>query len=253
MLAGTLVRIDPETAKVGRATPSPPVRSERARILGSASATPCVSFQCPARRHLPRQRRRLRYEEIDRIPLGAPLYNSGWPCYEGLGRNHDFETLDLNACNRLYEAPDSTEPPFFYFSHTSPVVPGDTCPRNYGSAISGQAFYEGSTYPSEYDNALFFADSVHGCIYMMPAGAEGEPNPAAAKPFLNESDKTYPGVDIEQGPERSIWYADLGLGTINRITYDPGAPVAKLKTVGNPWGPVGTTFELDASERIRRG
>ncbi|HEY2054213.1 MAG TPA: hypothetical protein VGH14_09795 [Solirubrobacterales bacterium] len=156
--------------------------------------------------------------------------------------------LGLNACNRLYETPNSTELPFFYYSHTSPVAPGDNCPTNVGSAISGQAFYEGSTYPSEYDNALFFADSVRGCIYVMPANETGEPEPLAVKPFLSSGGSGYPGVDIEQGPEGSIYYTDLYEGTVNRIAYDPGAVTARLTTVGDPWGEAPLKVKFDASE-----
>jgi glucose/arabinose dehydrogenase len=186
-------------------------------------------------------------EEIDRVPIGGPLYNSGWPCYEGLTRNYEFEVLGLNACKRLYETPGSTATPFFYYTHTSPVVPEDKCKRTDGSAISGSAFYEGSTYPSEYDNALFFADSVRGCIYVMLAdGEEDTLDPAAVHPFLSEGEN-YPGVDLEQGPEGSIYYDSLYEGTIDKIAYDPGAPTARLTTVGHPWGAAPLSVEFDAS------
>jgi glucose/arabinose dehydrogenase len=184
-------------------------------------------------------------EEMDRVPIGGPIYNSGWPCYEGLTHNRQFEALDLNACNRLYETPGSTQTPFFYYSHTAPVAPGDECPSYLGSAISGSAFYEGSTYPAEYDDALFFADSVRGCIYVMLANSDGEPEPLDVKPFLSGGD-AYPGVDVEPGPEGSIYYADLYEGTINRISYDPGAPTARLTTVGNPYGAVPLKVKFDA-------
>jgi glucose/arabinose dehydrogenase len=186
-------------------------------------------------------------EEIDRVPLDAPLYNSGWPCYEGLTHNFEFEVLGLNACKRLYDVPDSTEKPFFYYTHTGPVAPGDTCPTVSGSAISGSAFYEGSTYPSQYDDALFFADSVRGCIYVMPANDEGEPEPLAVEPFLSQG-ANYPGVDLEQGPEGSIYYVSLYEGTIDKIAYDPDAPTAKLKTIGNPWGAAPLKVKFDAGE-----
>ncbi|MBS1886751.1 MAG: PQQ-dependent sugar dehydrogenase [Actinobacteria bacterium] len=249
LLNGTLDRIDPNT---GEGWPGNP-------YAGSANANKdrivAMGFRNPFRFVVnPRLGEVFvgnvganTYEEIDRVPIGGPLYNSGWPCYEGLGRNFEFEVLGLNACKRLYETPNSTAAPFFYYSHTTPVAPGDTCPHNSGSAITGSAFYEGSTYPSEYDDALFFADAVRGCIYVMLAdGEHDEPDPSTVRPFLSEA-TNYPGVDLEQGPEGSIYYDSLYEGTINRISYDPGAPTAHLTTTGDPWGAAPLTVHFDAS------
>ncbi|MBS1883238.1 MAG: PQQ-dependent sugar dehydrogenase [Actinobacteria bacterium] len=250
LLSGTLDRIDPDT---GEGRPGNPyagdANANKRRIVAMGFRNPFRFVVSP----------RLgdvfvgnvganTYEEIDRVPIGGPLYNSGWPCYEGLDRNFEFEVLGLNACNRLYDTPGSTATPFFYYSHTSPVAPGDKCSHSSGSAISGSAFYEGSTYPSEYDDALFFADSVRGCIYVMLAdGEDREPDPSTVRPFLSEG-TNYPGVDLEQGPDGSIYYVSLYEGTINKISYDPGAPTAKLKTVGHPWGPAPLQVEFDAGE-----
>ena len=193
------------------------------------------------------------WEEIDRIPMdhfqvGEPIYNSGWPCYEGPEPEKEFSVLGLNACERLYDTPGATEEPFFYYSHFEPVVPGDECSHDSGSAISGEAFYEGSTYPAEYDNALFFSDSVRHCIYVMLADADGEPDPATVRPFLSSEVSDYPGVDVEQGPEGSIYYTTLDEGSINKIVYDPEAVTARLTTTeGDPWGKVPLTVHLDAS------
>jgi len=189
-------------------------------------------------------------EEIDRFPLDpATPYNSGWPCYEGLGPEPGFESFGNNLCERLYKEPGSTSPPFFYFAHGAPIVPTDTCPTNVGSAISGSAFYEGGTYPAKYENALFFADAVRGCVYVMLADADGEPDPLQVEPFLAE-EGVYPAVDIEQGPEGDLFYASLyggpDEGSIHRISYDPDAPHARL-SVDQAWGSKTKTFEFDAS------
>lgn len=187
------------------------------------------------------------WEEIDRIPIGGALYNSGWPCREGPWREYEYEVLGLNVCERIYENPDLTETPFFSYRHTEPVVPGEECTSAFGSAISGQAFYEGGAYPAEYDDALFFADPVRGCIYTILANGAGEPDPATARPFFSSDPAEYAGVDLEPGPDGSIYYAALGSGAINRIVYDPDAVTAGLKTVGDPWGDAPLTVNFDAS------
>lgn len=246
-LSGKLLRIDPETgvAMSGNplsASPDPTTR----KIVA-------YGFRNPFRFTIDPQTGELYvanvgssvFEEIDRLP-GPPssAYNSGWPCFEGSGRQYLFEGLDLNVCKSLYESPGSTELPFFQYNHSQPVVPEDECPTEYGSAVSGISFYEGDGLPG-YKGALFFADPVRGCIWAMLPGADGRPDPATTTRFMREA-RIYPGVDIEEGPEGDLYYADLfgneafGPGAIHRISYDPGAPAARLQA--NP--AYGTSFPL---------
>lgn len=243
LLNGTLLRIDPET---GEGWPGNPLaasaNANSRRIIADG-------FRNPFRFTLnPRSGEAYvdnvgngEDEEIDRFPLqSSTVYNSGWPCYEGPERNYQFEVLGNVVCNRLYSA-GSTSPPFFYYSHKTVVAPGDPCPSFNGSAISGSAFYEGSTYPSQYDGALFFADSVRGCIYAIEVDEDGDPDPTKVVPFLHETNEyAYAGVDIEQGPEGQLYYVSLVTGTISRINYDPGAPQAKLEA-DKEYGPVTPT------------
>ncbi len=191
-------------------------------------------------------------EEIDQVPMNAPTaYNSGWPCVEALAPNPGFKNVGLTACNRLYSTPGSTSPPLFYYDHSSPVVPGDPCSSKSGSAISAGAFYEGSQWPAAYHDAYVFADPVRDCLYVMRAGADGDPEPLTAAPFVSET-TPYSGVDIEAGPEGNIFYSSLfgplG-GTIHRVSYDPGAPQARLSS-NRQWGttlPLSVTFDASAS------
>jgi glucose/arabinose dehydrogenase len=155
------------------------------------------------------------WEEIDRVPIGSgQLWNSGWPCREGPWREYEYEVLGLDLCEGIYEYAIPTDEPFFSYQHGQPVVPGEPCSSAFGSAISGQAFYEGSSYPAEYDDALFFADSVRGCIYAMLADGAGEPDPTTVRPFLAGEVSDYPGVDVEQGPDGSIYYTTLDDGKL---------------------------------------
>jgi glucose/arabinose dehydrogenase len=178
-------------------------------------------------------------EEIDRFqaPPGA-LYNSGWPCYEGIQHQFQFRELGLDTCNALYKAesegnPKTTEP-FFTYSHRQNVVPEDECPMESGSAITGISFYEGEEFPAKYKGALFFADSVRGCMWVMYPGADGRPDPSTTERFMREG-RIYPGVKIAEGPGGDLYYADLlgeeglGEGSIHRITFSKTAPTARLE------------------------
>jgi glucose/arabinose dehydrogenase len=175
-------------------------------------------------------------EEIDRFqapPLG--LYNSGWPCFEGLVRHHQYREKGLNVCTAMYAGePNSFSPPFFSYSHRQSVVPDDECPIESGSALGGISFYEGSQFPSKYKGALFFADAVRGCFWVIPEGEDGKPDPAKTERFMREG-KVYPGVKIGEGPGGYLYYASLfsdegdGDGEIHRIAYRPNSPVARLE------------------------
>lgn len=191
-------------------------------------------------------------EEIDRFPLvPATAYNSGWPCYEADEPQPLYQSFELNLCEGLYEEPGSTSRPFFFYDHFAPVALEDECEILDGSAITGILPYHGTAFPASYHGALFFADSVRGCIYVMPADEDGDPDPTEVKPFLSEAG-LYPGVDIEEGPEGALYYSNLygpafGPGAISKISFDPNAPEAKL-TANPPYGDTPLDVTFDAGE-----
>ncbi len=258
LLNGAILRVNPDT---GAAVPGNPLGMSADE---NTQRTIAKGFRNPFRFTLDPQSGQIytgnvgssEIEEIDRFPAPpSTLFNSGWPCFEGLERQFQFKELGLNACNALYAGePNSTSLPFFSYSHAQSVVPDDECPFESGSAISGISFYEGNQLPPKYKGALFFADAVRGCIWVMLAGENGEPDPSTTTRFLREG-KIYPGVKIAEGPDGYLYYADLfseeglGDGEIHRIAYRPKAPTADLKA-DPPYGQyVSSDFEttLDAS------
>ena len=160
------------------------------------------------------------FEEINRItsltPAKAP--NFGWPCVED--QTHLSGYRDLDMCKALYN--DTSDPPtdpYFAYAHGEAVNGNDTCGFADGTAITGDAFYTGSRYPASYSNALFFADDVRNCIYVMTAGSNGLPDPATARTFVDDSDNPTP-VDLEVDPaSKDIFYVSIAGGTVNRISY----------------------------------
>lgn len=200
-------------------------------------------------------------EEIDRFQAPpTKLFNSGWPCFEGIERQYQFKELGLDVCDEMYDnEPESASLPFFTFSHLQAVVPGDECPFQSGSAIGGISLYEGvvpsTAYPSKYKGSLFFADPVRGCIWVMHPGEDGKPDPTTTERFMREG-RVYPGVKIAEGPDGYLYYASLfskegiGEGAIHRIAYKPDSPTARLEAEP-PYGLYdGGEFEtvLDASK-----
>jgi len=237
LLNGAILRLNPDT---GEALPDNPLAASGDE---NTRRTVAKGFRNPFRFTFDPQTGEIytdnvgssEIEEIDRFQAPpTALYNSGWPCFEGIERQFQFKELSLNVCNAMYAGePDSASLPFFSYSHEQSVVPEDECPTESGSAVTGVSFYEGSQF-SGYKGALFFADSVRGCIWVMFPGEDGRPDPSTTVRFMREG-KIYPGVKIAEGPGGYLYYADLysdeglGDGEIHRISYRPNAPTARLK------------------------
>lgn len=241
LLNGAILRVDPDT---GAAFPGNPLAASADE---NTRRTVAKGFRNPFRFIADPQTGEIyvsnvgssELEEIDRFQAQSQtLYNSGWPCFEGIGRHYQYRDLDLDVCESLYAAQEAGEPktsePFFNYSHRQTVVPNDECPTDSGAALGGISLYEGSQFPAAYNGALFFADAVRGCFWVMFADSNGDPDPATTTRFLREG-KVYPGVKISEGPGGYLYYANLlsdegvGDGEIHRIAYRPDAPTARLE------------------------
>ena len=257
-LDGTVIRIDPDTGQGLSDNPmgtSPDANARR--IIGFGLRNPFRFAIHPETNEVyVGNVGQGSYEELDRFaPTSSEPFNSGWPCYEGDIR--PFNSLDLTLCESLYAEPGSDAVPFFAYEHSAGVFPGDTCPFSDGSAFSGLAFYDGGAFPASYEGALFFADSVRGCIYVMFPGADGRPDPSTLTPFLSDAGP-YPGIDIEVGPDGDLYYVsffsevggdEFEPGAVHRISFFPGnqPPVARLSSTGKPWGVSPLEVEFDAT------
>lgn len=253
-LNGTIIRIDPETGKGWPGNPLADSASENEKRIVA------LGFRNPFRFALDPETGEIyvanvgssEFEELDRFdPTAGSLFNSGWPCYEGANRHFLFKTFGLPICEGLYAQPQLVSSPLFYYSHKQAIAPGDECPYSSGSAIAGPAFYEGSEFPSRYKGALFFSDSVRGCIYAMLPGEDGRPDPEKIESFLTGG-SLYPGVDIQEGPDGALYYASLfgegfSKGAVHRISYAPDAPRARLTADSQYSADVEHEFHLDAS------
>ncbi len=223
-LGGSIIRVNPAT---GAAMPDNP-------LVASADANArrivAYGFRNPFRFTVRPGTREVwvgdvgwqTFEEINRIPdPTSGVLNFGWPCYEGKSRQPGYEAANLTICENLYAEPDAATAPYFRYRQGLPVVTGEACGSSDG-AISGLAFYTGSSYPAQYDGALFFADYTRNCIWAMPRGANGDPDPAARQTFLTDAASP---VDLQIGPNGDLFYADIVGGAIHRVRYT-AAPTA---------------------------
>ncbi len=168
------------------------------------------------------------WEEIDRQPSPTSgVVNFGWPCYEGGSSRPGspqpgYQAAGLKICNDLYAAGPASVPsyawataPYYTYNHSASVVTGDACTTG-SSSITGMAFYNGGSYPSSYNGALFFADHSRNCIWVMFPGTDGLPNAGNRAAFVTPAAGP---VDLEIGPGGDLFYAGFDDGTIRRIQY----------------------------------
>jgi len=172
------------------------------------------------------------WEEINQIdnPTAAVL-NFGWPCYEGSSRQAGFDGADLAICETLYSQPSADTKPFFAYRQSDKVVAGESCPAG-SSSVSGLSFEfaaTGGTFPPEYQGALFFADYSRRCIWAMVKNGTPKPSPGSIRTFV--ADASDP-VNLEFGPDGSLYYVDFNGGTIKRVSY--GVPPSGGPTFNPP-------------------
>jgi PKD repeat protein len=181
----------------------------------------------------------------------ASTTNHGWPCREGVGVQTDWTGLDI--CIDLANQPGSTTAPYYTYAHSAQVVAGGACPTG-SSSISGLAFYQGGSYPSDFDGALFFADYSRDCIFVMKTGSNGLPDPSKITEFRPAA---IDPVDLVIGPNGDLFYVDFGsggagTGTIRRIAFptsnqSPTAVASAVPTSGQ--APLAVAFDgTDSSD-----
>jgi glucose/arabinose dehydrogenase len=160
------------------------------------------------------------WEEVDRIAAPtAGVTNYGWPCYEGAGRMPSYDNLNLNLCESLYaQGAGAHAVPHYTYRHADKVIAGEACPSG-TSSVAGLAFYTGTRFPARYRDGLFFADYSRSCLWFMPVGTNGLPDPSRRESF---GSGIVGIVNLVQGPDGSLYYPDLNNGAVRRISY--GSP-----------------------------
>jgi glucose/arabinose dehydrogenase/PKD repeat protein len=223
VLNGSILRLDPIT---GAAAPGNPLfgssdANER-RIIGYGLRNPFRMIVKPGTNDVwVGDVGSGSWEEIDRIPDLLSARNFGWPCFEGPATGF----TGFNICPTQAQ----TVAPFFTYSHSQSVVPGDGCPTG-SSAIAGMAFYQGaSNYPSAYNGALFFSDYSRLCMWVMFPGGNGDPDPTTRVAFASSAQGP---VDLQIGPDGNLYYVDFDGGKIWRIEYGPIAMASANPTYG---------------------
>jgi glucose/arabinose dehydrogenase len=246
VLSGALLRLDPNT---GDALPDNPLfgdaNANRRRIVAYGLRNPLRFAVRPGSQEIwIGDVGWNAVEEINHLDLAQAPANYGWPCYEGAAPQPGYQAAGLNLCQGLY-AEGSARAPWFAYTHSSPVVAGDTCPVG-TSSITGLAFYTTGNYPEAYQGALFFTDWARRCIWAMLPDTSGAPDPTQVVTFA--AGLAGGAVALEAGPGGDLFYVDHDLGRLQRIGYESGnrSPVARATATPNS-GPTPLLVQLDGS------
>jgi glucose/arabinose dehydrogenase len=231
-LSGTLIRVDPGTGEALPDNPSSSTDPDVRRIIAYGMRNP-FRFTIKPGTSEPwiGDVGWSDWEEIDRIakPPGW-VQNFGWPCYEGSGRQPSYDSLDLSLCESLY-ASGLVSAPYYRYAHGAKIFSEESCPTG-SSSISGLAFSPpGSTWPAEFDGALFFADYSRACIWVMERGGAALPSPSKIRTFRDGAPAP---VELQFGPGGDLFYPDFRNGTIRRIHYSAGNQVPRAVISATP-------------------
>ena len=253
-LAGAVLRIDPAT---GSGVPGNPYFSSAdanaRRIVAFGLRNPFRITQRPGTDELwIGDVGWNTWEEINQVvaPTGPTASNFGWPCYEGASPQGGYQGAGLNLCSSLYSTPGSVVAPYYTYNHGACVVTYSGCHTG-GSSITGVAFYQGGSYPSQYNGALFFADHTRNEIWAMLPGTNGLPDPSRLQSFVGV-DATggaagHP-VDLKIGPGGDLFYVDMDDGEVHRVTYAAAnQPPTAVMTASPTNGPVPLTVSFDGT------
>ena len=245
-LGGTIIRIDPMT---GEGLPTTPLARSAdvnaRRIVAMGLRNPYRFAFRPGTDDLWLGDVGWRtWEEINRTSgADGTLDDFGWPCMEGGAPTRDYDLLDLPICERMYDKGDVV-PPTYTYRHDQ-TIGDERCTPERGSSITGIDFAPAdSPYPAEHRDGLFFADATRGCIWVMPAGQDGQLDPDAVTWFHQGAGTV---VELEFGPGGELWYVDLYGGEIHRVGYSAtNRPPQAAVTATPASGEAPLTVVLDA-------
>jgi glucose/arabinose dehydrogenase/PKD repeat protein len=249
-LDGTVLRVDPNT---GAGLPGNPFFSSTdpnaRRIIASGLRNPFrMTFRPGTNELWVGDVGWNVWEEINRIPNATDnvAENFGWPCYEGSPRQSGYDGTNLDICESLYaEGAGAVAAPYYAYRHSDKVLSTDNCPTG-SSSISGLAFYPeaGGSYPASFRGGVFFSDYSRNCIWFIPKGTNGQPDPAQRQVFV---DGAAGPVELVIGPGGDLFYVDFG-GSIRRISATGGnqPPTAVIQATPTS-GPAPLTVQFSGS------
>ena len=153
------------------------------------------------------------WEEFDR----GRGKNFGWPCYEGVNPQTDYQNAFPAQCAPLISSVVTA--PLLSYPH--PGTPGAGNAPFVGNTAIGGPFYTATLYPEVYRNTWFITDYVEGWMRRMVFDGAG--NMTGTVSFATGLSGP---VDLELGPDGMLYYVSIITGQVVRIRYNGPTAVA---------------------------
>ncbi len=142
----------------------------------------------------------------EELNVGEKGANYGWPCYEGSIPQGGYAPKPV--CQALYDkGADAVRTALAMYNH-----------EGFGAAIVGGLFYTGTSYPTQYRGAYFYADYAQSVIRTLTVDTN---NTLTSAPTIFASNADGP-VDFAIGPDGDLYYISISTGELRRIVYPAG-------------------------------
>ena len=158
--------------------------------------------------------------------------NFGWPCYEGANGVNQQQSgyAGFAFCQQFYSAGIAT-PAIYAYDHAGS-----------SSSIQVGDFYQGTAYPSQYQDTLFFSDINKSRIWTMSF------NPDGSVDQVNDFASGIGGItQMSVGPDTNLYVMNIYNGTFQRLRYTAGGntpptAIAKVSQLNS------LTFDFDGTD-----
>ncbi len=146
-------------------------------------------------------------QAIEEVNLGAAGANYGWPNQEG----SNCYVADCSAYTT----------PVYAYGHDTPGAPGQ-------AAVTMGPVYRASSFPAEYLGNLFIGDFANRWIRRLVFGPGG----SVSATYFDTPPDAKSIVDLEVGPDGSLYYVDVALDWIGFPNPNDTPGVYRIRYVG---------------------
>jgi glucose/arabinose dehydrogenase len=158
------------------------------------------------------------WADWEEVNVARPGANMGWPCYEGPEPQSGY--AGYAVCQTLYGlGAGAVEAPLVTYNHNGS-----------SAAITGGSFYTGTLYPVEYQGAYFYGDYAQSSLHVLHVDA-GDTLVGAVADFGAALDGP---VEIEMGPDGTLYYLAINAGELRRIRYTAGNTPPTARATATP-------------------
>ena len=249
---GTIIRVDPRQGLASHPTRSPAAAIPTSGVCSPRHAKPVPVHDAPEHERAVGGRRRLEHLGGDQ-PGRRRHKRCGVELRLAVLRGESdpagYQSANLASCSSLYSNPSQVAPALLRLQPRQSGGLRRDLPH--GRVVDHRrGVLPGGSYPASYNGGLFFADHTRNCIWFMPAGANGDPDPSRVQTFAPSAGHP---VDLEIGPGRGsvLRRPRRRRRSTGSATPPPTSHRSRRSRRSRPPGPTPLTVQFDGT-RLER-